>query len=1178
MLKFLGRIFGRKDTQECQSDLNHEILATSYVNRNNATPNQDHSYSDFHQTYDLSWGTHCQSRDQMFNCSGSSNVSLNFTDRSSTSSVLNKQEEAVVVSSSSSTIKSEKIIVDSDIKPNTRVGTFEKQIIDFEMKSDTGLRTFEKEKTDQNLDSMSELHFSLNSSSVSSKLPLHPSIPPPFPVPCALLPPSLFDIPAASLHHHPVANESTSVLVSSNLTTLETTINRVEIEKGVSYLHEVTDDIQYMIEGDKLNSSVHSSLSGKCPPNSSKATITCDSSNRKTLQKEALNISVKKEESFSNDVADDCKDTDTRGIVPLVLEKHSSSPTPKLDSSSPLPSLGRHLTSPKCSSFSEKHTVSVPSKSATQQTKNKSMWVQKGASSRCAVSEDSTNLTSIDMAQGDLQKPFAETFRKSDLSLSSFGNFHLHEADDIQNFSKAEKKYSSVSSSLSGKTLDSPKCSPNFNKATITSDSSKKKTLQIKVLNISVKKDDSFYDPADDFKDAKTRSIAPLVFMEHSSSVTPTLDSSSLLPSVKRHLSSQRCSSLYKKPTVSVSFNSSTQQTKNKSIWVQKGASSRCVGSEDFTNLTSIDIMQGDLEKPISEAFHKSDLSLSSYGTNLHPPKHPPISDNTTSSFSSSKPTNQQTKAMCVQVKKGASSRSLASEGSENLIKINIVPGLIEKPSSPLSPVLYPSSYETPPSSPKFPPIFKPTLSSDSSSSTTQQNKSKYIWVEKGAFPLYVVPEDFKDLVKRDLVPEVLKKPLSPLTYKDYFAALLYAEDYYIEKWDGFEMEDVSMEVKLKNVSLELHRAEIHRRNGESKKLYRSDNKDNRTFVQFELESIPETRPFLLSKDFAYVRPSGTEDTPFKGIIYRVVKSKHLLVEFGKDFYEQHYSECKYDVQFSLNRVCLKRAHKAVEAASDVVFKNFLFPNSIPRSNHVFLEEIHPFHLTRKWEQECAIQRIVMHQSPSPYLVEGPLSVSGLISEKILTTTGKVIQDAVLQLLRTSSLNRILICAPSNSACDALVRNLQKEIPISDMFRSNAAFRELDEVPDDIIPFCPYEEEQELFPCPPLAELENFRLILSTFMSTFRLHHEGLKAGHFSHIFLVDASSATEPETLVPLSNLANEKTFVVVTGKPRDFSRWVRSKIARDNGLRTSYFERLRNSELYMTLDPQVISQLSMT
>ncbi|KAK1385386.1 putative RNA helicase SDE3 [Heracleum sosnowskyi] len=844
------------------------------------------------------------------------------------------------------------------------------------------------------------------------------------------------------------------------------------------------------------------------------------------------------------------------------------------------------------------------SKSASQQAKNKGIWVQKGSSTCCVASEDFTNSTTINVAQGDLEKPFSE-HPPNYPSTSSFASSkstnqqpktkciwvrkgaspHCLATEDHKNpinikiipellerpFSPSSPE---SSSSSSVKSPPSPKSPP-------IPDVSKKKPLRTEALNILVKKDDSLYDFAHDFKDANIKSTEPSDFIKYSSSVAPTLDSSSPLTSPERHLTSPECASFYKKPTVSVSFNSATQQTKNKSLWVQKSASSRCVGSEDFTNLTSIDTVQGDLEKPISEEFHKSDLSLSSFGTTPHPPKHLPISDNPTSSFSRSKPSSQQTKPKCIWVEKGASSRSLASEGSENLAKINIVPGLIEKSSPPLSPVSYPSSYETPPSSPRSPPIFKPTLSSDSP--CTQQNKSKSIWVEKGALPRYIVPEDFKNLIKRDLVPEILKKPLSPLTYKDYFAALLYAEDCYIEKWDGFEMEDVSMEVnvKLKNVFLELHRAEMHRKNGESKNYYRSDDKDNRTFVQFELDSIPERRPFLLSKDFAYVRPSGTEDT-YKGIVYRVVKRNHLLVEFGKDFYEQHHSDCKYDVRFSLNRVCLKRAHKAVEAASDEVFRNFLFPNSIPRSNHVFLEEIHPFHIRRNREQACAAHGIVMHQSPTPYLVEGPLSGirvrrRGLISETILTTTANVIQDAVVQLLRTSPLNRILICAPSNSTCDALMRNLQKEIPVSDMFRSNAAFRGLDEVPDDIIPHCPYEEEKELFPCPPLAELEKFRLILSTFMSTFRLHHEGLKAGHFSHIFLVDASSAIEPETLVPLSNLANEKTVIVVTGKPGDCSRWVRSPIARENGLRRSYFERLRNSELYGTLDPQVKSQLSM-
>ena len=51
---------------------------------------------------------------------------------------------------------------------------------------------------------------------------------------------------------------------------------------------------------------------------------------------------------------------------------------------------------------------------------------------------------------------------------------------------------------------------------------------------------------------------------------------------------------------------------------------------------------------------------------------------------------------------------------------------------------------------------------------------------EKGT-PLYAIPEDIEGQIKRDIVPQVLKHPLSPSTYKAYFAALLYAEDYYLQ-------------------------------------------------------------------------------------------------------------------------------------------------------------------------------------------------------------------------------------------------------------------------------------------------------------------------------------------------------------------------------------------------------------
>ena len=136
--------------------------------------------------------------------------------------------------------------------------------------------------------------------------------------------------------------------------------------------------------------------------------------------------------------------------------------------------------------------------------------------------------------------------------------------------------------------------------------------------------------------------------------------------------------------------------------------------------------------------------------------------------------------------------------------------------------------------------------------------------------------------------------------------------------------------------------------------------------------------------------------------------------------------------------------------------------------------------------------------------------------------------------------------------------NLKKVIPESEMFRANAAFREVNVVPTDILPYCPYDESKECFTCPSFDELREFKVILSTFVSCFRLHKDGLAAGHFSHIFLVDAATGTEPEAMVALANFANEDTVVVITGSPTSSPYLVRSDMARRKGLAISYYERL--------------------
>ncbi|XP_025015193.1 probable RNA helicase SDE3 isoform X1 [Ricinus communis] len=480
---------------------------------------------------------------------------------------------------------------------------------------------------------------------------------------------------------------------------------------------------------------------------------------------------------------------------------------------------------------------------------------------------------------------------------------------------------------------------------------------------------------------------------------------------------------------------------------------------------------------------------------------------------------------------------------------------------SPKSP---PSSTRPSPSASKAPPSFKPTLVPASSNLKDDQKIAHYILVQKDITPIYMIPKDIESLIKSDKVPEVLKKPLSLSTYKDYFAALLYAEDYYIEKWSKFKL--VGITIKLQETAI-------------SKQIYfgKDYETDVKHLVAFEIDSSHEKRPFLLSRDFVFARPSGSTTEPFQGIIYRVQRSTTVLVEFGEDFHAQHCSFQKYDVSFSFNRVCLRRAHQAIEAASDPSFENFIFPSwglrrlssSSPNLNYINKLDAN---------LNAAVHRIITIMESPPYLLEGPPCVAKVevkrkeCNSKQLSSTGLIIQQAVFRIYRSSQKYRILICAPINRTCDVLMRSL-KEIPESEMFRANAAFREIDGVPTDILASSLYKGD--CFACPKLQELRKFKIILSTYVSSFQLHNEGIAAGHFSHIFMVDASSATEPEAMVALANFANEKTTVIVTGAPRNHSGWVRSDLARKNGLMKSYFERLCERTPYKNLDPNFIMQL---
>lgn len=102
-------------------------------------------------------------------------------------------------------------------------------------------------------------------------------------------------------------------------------------------------------------------------------------------------------------------------------------------------------------------------------------------------------------------------------------------------------------------------------------------------------------------------------------------------------------------------------------------------------------------------------------------------------------------------------------------------------PSSPSS--SHPSDRTSPPSSPKS----RPTLQWIQPSDRKQQpKKSTYLLREKDSLPIYKIPKHIRDQINKDIVPRELKNGLSPSSYSNYFSALLYAEEFYLQVYMSF--------------------------------------------------------------------------------------------------------------------------------------------------------------------------------------------------------------------------------------------------------------------------------------------------------------------------------------------------------------------------------------------------------
>ncbi|XP_065863274.1 probable RNA helicase SDE3 [Euphorbia lathyris] len=407
----------------------------------------------------------------------------------------------------------------------------------------------------------------------------------------------------------------------------------------------------------------------------------------------------------------------------------------------------------------------------------------------------------------------------------------------------------------------------------------------------------------------------------------------------------------------------------------------------------------------------------------------------------------------------------------------------------------------------------------------------------KNRLPRYEIPKELRELLESKQVPQVITAGLTTEHYADYFKTLLVMEELQLEEdMSVYGMVGVRMRKKGNLLSL-------------------------------VVPGLAERRPSLVHGDFIFAKLSNMDQPmkPHQGFIHRV-EADEVYLKFDLEFHVRHSDGSLYDVHFTYNRINMRRMYLASDAA-EKLGAEFLFPSECSRNRLIETSTLVPITCGINEEQMCAIERILGCKGAPPYVIHGPPG------------TGKTmtIVEAILQLYKNRADARILVCAPSNSAADHLLDKLLTENSINirenEIFRLNATTRSFEEVHPDMLPFCFFDDS--LFKCPPLSVLRKYRVIVCTYVSSCYLFAEGIRQGHFSHIFLDEAGQASEPESMIPISTLSRNDTVVVLAGDPMQLGPVIYSRDAERNGLGKSYLLRLFECEYYCNGDENYVTKL---
>jgi len=333
------------------------------------------------------------------------------------------------------------------------------------------------------------------------------------------------------------------------------------------------------------------------------------------------------------------------------------------------------------------------------------------------------------------------------------------------------------------------------------------------------------------------------------------------------------------------------------------------------------------------------------------------------------------------------------------------------------------------------------------------------------------------------------------------------------------------------------------------------------------VRGLAEKRPSVLRGDQVRANLPGDRSRVWRGRAGQI-EMEDVHLRFARSF--PYVNGQRVEISFMLGRTPLRLFHQGLDLVRELR-PSILFPEPL-RADQLWAPRCSdggPLNATSllQWfnpavqdnpQQRAAVCAVVGGQGRHvPYIIFGPPGTGK-------TTT---VVEAVLQCVRgrVQPPLRVLVAAPTNTAADWLCEKLSTVIsdPMQ-MLRLMAYSRAKNDVSDEVMRFCRWDEAERAFQMPELADISSRRVVVCTLSMAAKLHNQGLLRGHFDLVVVDEAGQALEPEAVAPVAALLGTESQLLIAGDPKQLGPVIHNDLAKANGLSTSLLERLMARTAY--------------